>query len=203
MAVRDRISWLLIVAAVAAIAYAALKPPAAVHPVTPPMLAAAGAMSGTRVTAHSAMGSDGRDHSPASEAANRPLVLVFIKDGCPCSEAAEPYFRRIHAAYGANASILGVIDGDLATARDWARRHGTPYPVLADPDRTIIEACKADRSAYAMLAAPGGQVEAMWPGYSSTMLAEVGAGLARLAGVAEINLDTAGAPDEMASGCSF
>ena len=62
-------------------------------------------------------------------------MLAFIKDGCPCSEAAEPYFHQLHAAYGSRAGFLGVIDGDVAAARDWSVRHATPYPVLADPNR--------------------------------------------------------------------
>jgi hypothetical protein len=130
-------------------------------------------------------------------------VLLFIQDGCPCSEAAERHFRRVHAAYGGWVSFLGVIDGDAATARGWSGRHGTPYPILADPDRRLIAACRADRSAYVMLVAPGGSVEALWPGYSAGMLADLGRRLARLTGRAEVPLDTRGAPDRMVSGCSF
>jgi peroxiredoxin len=203
MGVRDRVSGLLIVAAIAVLAVAAWIPPAAVHPVTPSMTDNARAMAGRRVTTREAIGTDGRTHAPAEEAMDGPLVLVFIRDGCPCSESAEPYFQELQAAYGARATFLGVIDGDLATARDWAARHGTRFPILADREWEIIGDCGAKRSAYVMLVAPGGAIEAFWPGYSSRMLAELGARLARLTGQAEVALNVGGAPAEMVSGCPF
>lgn len=200
---RNRISILLTVAGVAVLLFAALKAPANYHPVTNAMQAAAGTMAGARATTQEAPGTDGRPHSPASDSRDRPLVIYFIQDGCPCSEAADPYFRRVQAAYGTRASFLGVIDGDEAAARDWSARHQTPFPILADPEGTLIAACKAERSAYVMLVAPGGAVEALWPGYSSAMLADVGARLAQLTGQAEVPFDTQGAPKELVSGCSF
>jgi peroxiredoxin len=199
----NRISRFLVTAGVAVLAFAALKPPVSYHPVTATMSEAAGTMAGRRATTLEADGTDGRPHSPATDSERRPLVLFFIQDGCPCSEAADPYFRQLHAAYGSRASFLGVIDGDLTAAREWSARHGTPYPILADPERRIISACKAERSAYVMLVARGGAVEALWPGYSSRMLAEVGARLARLTGTAQIALDTRGAPPDPVSGCPF
>jgi peroxiredoxin len=193
----------LVAAGVAVLAFAALKPPANYHPVTEIMSAAAGTMAGQPATMLEADGTDGRTHSPASDSRERPLVVFFIQDGCPCSEAADPFFRRLQAAYGSRASFLGVINGDLATAHDWSLRHKAPYPLLADPEGRIIAASRAERSAYVMLVARGGTVEALWPGYSSGMLVEVGSQLSRLTGQAEVPLDTRGAPKEMVSGCSF
>jgi len=200
---RDIASLLLLSAGVAALAFAALKPRSAYHPVTAAMSTAADASSGLPAPTLEAEGTDGRRYSPWSDARERPLVLFFIQDGCPCSEAAEPYFQRLHAAHGRDVAFLGVIDGDLKTARDWARGHETPYPILADPGRSLITACRAERSAYVMLVGPGGRIEALWPGYSSGMLVEVGARLARLTRRGEVSLDTRGAPEELASGCSY
>jgi peroxiredoxin len=200
---RNRVSWLLSVAGVAVLAFATLKPRPNYHPVTEAMSAAAATASGGRATPIEAMGTDGRRHSPASASERRPLVLFFIQDGCPCSEAAERHFQRMQAAYGEWVSFLGVIDGDTATARGWSERHGTPYPVLADPERRLIAACKADRSAYVMLVARGGSIEALWPGYSAEMLVDLGRRLARLTDRAEVLLGTEGAPDKLVSGCSF
>jgi peroxiredoxin len=200
---KNRLTAALMIAGAGVLAFAALKPPAISHPVTESMTAAAGTMAGRRVTALQADGSDGRPHSPATEATNRPAVLIFIQDSCPCSEAAEPYFHRLHAAYGDCVAFFGVVDADLETARDWSARHQTPYPVLADPDRRIIAACEAERSAYVMLVTPGGTIESLWPGYSAGMLQELGTRLARLSGANEEPISTEGAPTEMASGCSF
>ncbi|MDR3620601.1 MAG: redoxin domain-containing protein [Paludisphaera borealis] len=203
MTTRDKASGLLILAGLAVLTVAALKPQVPFHPVTPTMKTAAGAATGRRVTSLEAVGPDGRSHAPATEAIDRPLVLIFIQDGCPCSESAEPYFQALQAAYGARASFLGVIDGDLATARDWSARHGARHPILADPDKRIITACEAERSAYVMLVAPGGAIAELWPGYSASTLTEIGARLARLTGLGEVPLATEGAPTEMVSGCSF
>lgn len=200
---QNRLTAALMVAGAGVLAFAALKPPAISHPVTESMTAAAGEMAGRKVAPLQADGSDGRPHSPAAEASDRPAVLIFIQDSCPCSEAAEPYFHRLHAAYSDRAAFLGIVDADLETARNWSARHRTPYPVLADPDRRIIAACEAERSAYVMLVAPGGTIESLWPGYSAGMLQELGSRLARLAGTREVPIDAQGAPAEMASGCSF
>ena len=198
-----RISLCLLAAGVGVLAYAALKPSAIAHPVTETMTEAARARVGERATDREAAGTDGRSHSPASDSKGRPLVLFFLQDGCPCSEAADHYFRRLQAAYGTRANFLGVIDGEMATALDWAASHDTRHPILADPGRKIIAACGAERSAYVMLVGRGGAVEALWPGYSSKMLEELGSRLARLAGGSEVALDTRGAPAELVSGCPF
>jgi peroxiredoxin len=199
----NQASVYLLAAGTCVLAFAILKSPASNHPVTENMNAAARTIVGEPATALEADGTDGQRHSPATDSEGRPLVLFFIQDGCPCSEAADPYFRRLQAAYGKRASFLGVIDGDLATARDWAKLHETPYPILADPERRLIAACKAERSAYVMLVSRGGAIEALWPGYSSKMLGELGSRLARLTGQSEVTLDRQGAPTEMVSGCSF
>src|SRR5690242_20715938 len=120
---RDRISWLLALAGVATLGFAALKPRTPYHPVTPSMQTTAGTMAGLRVPAVEAAGTDGKAHSPATESAGRPLVVFFIQDGCPCSEAADPYFRKLQEAYGRDVAFLGVIGSDLATARDWQAQH--------------------------------------------------------------------------------
>ncbi len=197
------LSAVLVIAGILALAAALFAPASIVHPVTPAMLRSAGEKSGVRLPEVWAEGSDGRTTSPSVVAAERPTVLIFIKDGCPCSESAEPFFHRLHAAYGECAAFLGVIDGDRAAARSWADRHGSPYPVLADPDLRIIGPCGVERSAYVAVVARGGAIERLWPGYSEGMLAELDAMLARHTGLDGPPIDAAGAPQELASGCSF
>jgi hypothetical protein len=182
---------LLLVAAGAALVGAIASRSRVGHPVTARMQTAAGATTG-------------RSARPLPGAAwGRPTVLIFIKEGCPCSEAAETCFRRLFAAYGDRASFLGVIDGGPSEARQWVVRHQTPYPVLADPDLAIIRAYGAERSAYTALIANGGTIDRLWPGYSAGMLRELGARLAKAEGVAEVQLDVGDAPVELTSGCSF
>ncbi len=175
------------------------------HKVTPDRLERSGRHSGRAIpaglAADDAAGTAFDLDSLTTE--GRPLVVIFIKDGCPCSTSAEPFFRRLHFAYGDRATFLGVIDGGPSSARRWADDHHTPFPVLADPGTAWARAFGAESSAYVAVVAPGGQVEALWPGYSAPMLVELGATIARLAGVAPVPVEAADAPAELYTGCPF
>ena len=203
MGLNNRISAILISAGILALAAAIFLPASSYHPVTPAMLQSAGKWSGSRVPATQLAGSDGLTLSIADIAQDRVAVLLFIKEGCPCSELAEPYFHRLHAAYGTRASFIGVIEGNASVAGEWARRHRSPYPVLADPDLRVIRACGAERSAYVAVVAQGGSIERLWPGYSAGMLAELGTQLAEKTGLPETPIDDKDAPTALSSGCSF
>jgi peroxiredoxin len=203
MGLNNRISAILISAGTLALAAAIFLPASRYHPVTPAMLQSAGKWSGSRVPTTQLAGSDGLTLSIADIAQDRVAVLFFIKEGCPCSELAEPYFHRLYGAYGTRAAFIGVIEGNASVAGKWARRHRSPYPVLADPDLRVIRACGAERSAYVAVVAQGGSIERLWPGYSAGMLAEVGSRLSVKTGLPETPIDDKDAPTALSSGCSF
>ncbi|WP_237722441.1 peroxiredoxin family protein [Singulisphaera acidiphila] len=182
---------LLLVAAGAAFVAAIATRSRVGHPVTARMQAAAGAVAGSLVP------------SLPERAQGRPMVIIFIKDGCPCSEAADPCFRRLFMAYRGRVAFVGVIDGETPDAERWTREHDTPYPVIADPDLKIVHAYQAERSAYVALVTREGTVDRLWPGYSASMLRELGTRLAAGVGVTEVKLDVSDAPEELTSGCSF
>ena len=182
---------LLLLAATAALVAAIVTRSRIGHPVTARM----------RTSAQQAAG---HVASPLpGHAWGRPTVLVFIQDGCPCSEAAEPYFRSLVEAYGPEVSFLGVIDGDSSVASRWRQDHQTPYPVLADPDLSLIRHYGAQRSAYSALISREGRIERLWPGFSADMLRELGARLAEARGIAEVKLAHEEAPARLTSGCPF
>ncbi|SIO64926.1 Peroxiredoxin [Singulisphaera sp. GP187] len=182
---------LLLVAAAAAFTAAIATRSRIGHPVTARMRADAGAVAGRPAL------------SLPEAARERPTVLIFIKDGCPCSEAADPCFRRLFTAYGDRVAFLGIIDGESPEAARWTREHDTPYPVIADPDLKVVNAYHAERSAYVALVTQQGTVDRLWPGYSAGMLRELGARLASAVGVPEVRLDVGDAPDVLTSGCTF
>ena len=128
---------------------------------------------------------------------------MFIKDGCPCSQAAQPFFNLLFDAYGEKAHFFGVFDGGMASARNWAERHQAAFPLLSDPDLLTVHRYKAENSAYIALIAKGGRIEKLWPGYSIDMLADAGARLARLTGVDPRPIDVHEAPTEMTTGCPY
>jgi peroxiredoxin len=203
MGLNNRISAILFSAGILALAAAIFLPASRYHPVTPAMLQSAGKWSGSRVPTTTLAGSDGLTLSIADIAQLRVAVLFFIKEGCPCSELAEPYFHHLHAAYGTRAAFIGVIEGNASVAGEWVRRQRSPYPVLADPDLRVIRACGAERSAYVAVVAQGGSIERLWPGYSAGMLAELGTRLAEKTGLPETPIDDKDAPTALSSGCSF
>jgi peroxiredoxin len=173
------------------------------HYVTPGQLTASGAWSEQPAPPLAGVAQDGRTRSLADLADGRPLVVVFIKDGCPCSAEAEPFFARPRAAYGDRLRFAGVIDGPAEAARNYAKEVGAAYPILADPDKAIIHRYRAENSVYVALVRPDGVIDTLWPGYSAEMLRELGRRVARLAGVAEMPLDVRNAPSVMTTGCPF
>ena len=173
------------------------------HAVTPAMVAASGAMAAREIPDFRAEAPDARALSLREAAADAPVFLSLIKDGCPCSASAQPFYNRLHAAYGARARFLGVIDDDLDSARRWASASRVGFPILSDPASGLARACGAENSAYSALVAPGGRIEVLWPGYSSGILEEAGRRLATLSGVAFRPIRLADAPAEPLSGCPF
>jgi hypothetical protein len=57
-----------------------------------------------------------------------PAILVFIEDGCPCSQAAQPFFNLLFDAYGEHARFFGVFDGDVTAAKKWAKQISSSFP---------------------------------------------------------------------------
>jgi peroxiredoxin len=199
---RDWFSVLLAIAGFVVLTVAIFMPPSNGHPVSVFMEDAAKSVIGRSVT-QQAEATDGQTYSLIDMSIDRPLVLIFILDGCSCSESAEPYFQKLHQVYGSRVHFLGVINGDRTMANDWMVRQGTPFPILCDPNLKIVRECGVVRSAYVALIAPGGTIEELWPGYSSTMLTELGAKLAQYSKLPEVPIDTSGAPTRMTSGCPY
>lgn len=132
-----------------------------------------------------------------------PIVLVFIKDGCPCSISAEAYFNAIHSAYRGRVQFLGVIEGDAAVARRWASANGVPFPILPDPELKLTKAYGATNSAFVALIDRSGSVVEFWPGYSLGMLRDLNQRVASMMGIEVETVEFADAPDDLYSGCPF
>jgi peroxiredoxin len=173
------------------------------HVVTAPMLAATARMTAVAAPAFRAQATDDCFYDIQEMANDRPVVLVFIKDGCPCSLAAQPYFNLLFGAYGKHARFFGVFDGSVSDAKKWAAKNQAAFPLLSDPDLSAVKEYKAENSAYVALIARAGTIEKLWPGYSGTMLADACARLARLTGHTAKPIDARDAPAEMATGCPY
>jgi peroxiredoxin len=173
------------------------------HLVTPSMRAATDAMTARPAPPFHTRATDGTTYDLADLTREAPLVLLFIKDGCPCSVDAQRFFNRLHAAYGHEIRFLGAIDADDTRARAWGRENRTTFPLLVDPESSIAHAYGAESSAYAAIITKEGTIDRLYPGYSVAMLAELNERLARLAGVPPWPIDASGAPEELSTGCPF
>jgi hypothetical protein len=146
---------------------------------------------------------DGRRLAWSSPREGAALVVIFVKQSCPCSVQFEPYFHRLFEAYGKRTRFLAVIDGDSAAALRYAEENSVPYPVVADPDQTVIGRFEAKNGGYAALLDPQGTIVGFWPGFSAGAMTELGHRLSVLASEAERPIATAGLPRKLTSGCPF
>lgn len=172
------------------------------HRVTTEMADAGSKMIGRKSLRASRRGTDGAVYELGNPESQRPMVLTFIKKGCPCSEAAQPLFNSLKSAYP-DVMILGVIDVADSEAAEWAAKFVAAYPLLPDPTLELMRTFDAQNSAYVVAIDPSGMIVGYWPGYSEAMLRELGGMIAGWSGRAAKPLDLADAPRELFSGCPF
>jgi hypothetical protein len=173
------------------------------HYVTPQQLAAAGAMSARALEPFAAAAHDSRLREWKELTGAQPVVVVFIKKGCPCNVEFEPFFHRLYQAYRDAVRFLGVIDGGVETAQRYAEANRVPYLVLADPERVLISRFRVENGAYVALVAPAGVLDTLWPGYSAEMMRELSRRIAEVAGVEEQPVETSDLPGVLTTGCPF
>ena len=84
---------------------------------------------------------DGVERSLA-ELNDRPLLLAFYPaDGTPgCTTQACDIRDRWAEFEELGVRVVGVSPDDVATHAGFAREHGLPQTLLADPDHTVLEA---------------------------------------------------------------
>ncbi len=173
------------------------------HLVKPEMLIATAKMTDVAAPSLRAQATDENYYDIDELTKESPVVLVFIKDGCPCSHAAQPFFNLLFDAYGNHARFFGVFDGSVSDAKKWAKQNQSSFPLLSDPDLRTVHEYKAENSAYVALIARGRKIEKLWPGYSVDMLADAAERLARLTGVNAKSIVIREAPTEMTTGCPY
>ena len=179
------------------------KPAVEKHFVTPEQLMECGALAERRIEPFSAVAHDGARFTWPAAGGARPLVLVFIKQGCPCSVEFQPFFHRLEQRYRDAAEFVGVIDADADSARAYAAANKVPYRVLADPDHAIITRCEAKHGGYVALLGGSGQLDTLWPGCSAEMMRALGRRIAALRAIEERSLDVSNLPKVLTTGCSF
>lgn len=133
----------------------------------------------------------------------KPVVLVFIKDGCPCSIAAQPFFDELAEAFEGSVTFLGVIDGPKSVASKWAEKYKSAFPLLADENLKTITAYGVESSAHVALIGQDKKLIRLWPGFSKPMLLEMNQMITALGFIPKHTMIFTDAPEELTTGCPF
>jgi peroxiredoxin len=173
------------------------------HYVSPRQLADSNSMVQRQAGDFRATAQDGRRMDWDDLSGGRPVVLIFIKEGCPCSVEVEPFFRRVEKLYASEARFAGVIDAGIEVAARYAIEQGVTHPILADPERRLIGRFQAKNACYVVLLTRGGVIDGFWPGCSADTMRQLGRRVAGLAGVEERPLDVSVMPASLTTGCPF
>jgi peroxiredoxin len=134
---------------------------------------------------------------------SQPVVLVFVKHGCPCSVEFQPVFNRLSRAFDGRVQVVGVIDGTVEVARMYALTNDVPYSILADAERAIIGRLEVKNAAYVALLAADGTVHSIWPGCSASMLQDLCRKVAALSGRSIDPIEFPEMPAPLTTGCPF
>lgn len=173
------------------------------HPVTPEMMANAAEMSRKVGPAFELNDVRGEPRSIAGTNLERPQLVLFILDTCPCSVDAQPLFNKLSKHWSGKADFVGVINTNAQKGRAWMSDYRVAFPVVPDKDLKIIKAYEAKQSVYSVLISKGGKIVKMWPGYSREMLKEINEKIGEAAGEVAKPFDAEYAPVEKTSGCYF
>lgn len=139
----------------------------------------------------------------APDNAFRPQFVLFIKQGCPCSVDAQPFYNRLARKFTGKIDFVGVIDADAAGAKSYATQFLCAFPVIADPGFSLIHGFKALGAVFSALVARNGHIVKMWPGYNVDMLGQMNQLLSEESGIKETYFDPQYAPKVKTAGCAF
>lgn len=173
------------------------------HPVTPEMWKSAGSFSNVIAPSFRLPDVNGKLWSLSEISKGRPVVLYFIKQGCPCSIDVEPLLQKMSRQLGQKIAFVGIINVDAKDATAWIEDMKSPLLVLLDPNCQTMKTYKAQQSVYTALIRRDGTIDKFWPGYSASMLRELYARAAELSGAPASSFDPDYAPTQMTSGCRF
>ena len=64
-----------------------------------------------------------------------PVLLTIYKSSCQASKTIFPMLERLHQRYGQRGlTVLGVAQDSANITRSFARRSGSSFPILIEPD---------------------------------------------------------------------
>ena len=131
---------------------------------------------GTTAVDFSLLDQMGKSHSLAELKGKHTLVYFYPKDDTPgCTAQACSLRDNLEELRGLGVEVFGVSGDSVESHKKFAAKYDLPFPVLSDPDKTMIEAYGAwgERNMYgrkfmgiirsAVLIGPDLKIEAHWP----------------------------------------
>lgn len=145
---------------------------------------------GARAPDFTLRAADGSTYSLAQGLQGGPVVLVFFKTTCATCDLAFPYINRLADAYPRGGWRLWTIAQDpQEAARDYARRHGIPYPVLPDtPDYAVSRQYDPPSTPTIYLVDPDGRIAFTCHGFSKEDLNQLSGLIAERLGAEAVTI---------------
>lgn len=97
-------------------------------------------------------GSDGNRHTNKDCLGKKLLIFFYPRDNTPgCTTEACNFAEGYEAYQSRNVAILGVSTNSLKSHRNFSKKYGFPYPLLADVDSEMSKAFGALKSLEPLL----------------------------------------------------
>ena len=123
-----------------------------------------------------------RNANPVRPPLRGPLVVVMLKEGCPCVRECRTQLNAMAGACRGKIRLVGVVDGDEAKASALQKDAGLVFPILADPNAKTIRALGGHAALDLRLVGRDGKVAGKWDGLSRANVAALVEAVGRTTG---------------------
>jgi peroxiredoxin len=104
----------------------------------------------------------GSVHMPAEWAGRRAILLFFVTTDCPVANSYVPEMNRIHEQYSGRGVLVYAVQADTTVAEPVAARYAREFryafPLLLDPQQTLVRLAGASVTPQAAVLSPEGKV---------------------------------------------
>lgn len=97
-------------------------------------------LEGKKAPAFSLAGSDGKTHALADYKGKTVVLYFYPKDDTPGCTKEACSFRDLTPRIAKHAVVLGVSKDTIASHGAFAKKYKLPFPLLSDPDTSVMTA---------------------------------------------------------------
>lgn len=110
---------------------------------------------------------EGTVRSVADALTTGPVVLGIYKSSCEASKTMFPFLERLARRHGDRLAVFGLSQDSANIARSFARRTGTAFPILIEPEGyPLSRAFAVTQTPTVYVLRPGGEVVFAAEGFS-------------------------------------